>query len=127
MALSPAMQKLMKHGRVGPPAPPRQSIVVNGVTITKRDMVDYYVSRAMKAYARSGGIEQPAAARSTVCDYKGRRYVRLANVNGPLAVYRITHSIYEHKSSGGMPYRLRRLKKWHKAIFQAPEPTGIYF
>lgn len=133
MTLSPAMQNLIKHGPIGPPAPPAppapppQSIEVDGVTITKHDMIEYYLSRAMSAYARSGGTDQPSSHLSTVCTYRGRSYVRLANINGPLAVYRITNSIYGHKGSGGSNFRLQRLTKWHKAVFTAPEVSGIYF
>ncbi len=54
-------------------APHPQSVEVDGFIITKHDVMEYYISRAMKAYARSGGIDQPSSAHSSVCDYKGRR------------------------------------------------------
>lgn len=125
MTLSPVMQNLLNHGRIGPLVPPLQSIEIDGVIITNRDVIEYYLLRATAAYTRSGGTEKPSGHLSAVCTYRGRLYVRLANVNGQLAVYRITNSIYEHKVSGGSSFRLRRLKKWHNAVFTAPEFSGV--
>jgi hypothetical protein len=68
-------------------------------------------SRAMAAYFRSGakaGVHLPQPARMDSGEYvspDGRYYVRLANVNGILAVYRV-------KPDGF----LRRLKRWPKAL-----------
>ncbi len=61
-----------------------------------------YVSRAFKAWFRSGGIDQPSRA-SDVYEVEGRRYVVLLNCRGVLAVYRI-------KPNGS----LRRLKRYPK-------------
>jgi hypothetical protein len=55
--------------------------------------------RALAAYFRSGGIDQPA--NSGVIEYNGKAYVVLENFNGILAVYRIRND--------GM---LKRLRRW---------------
>jgi hypothetical protein len=63
-----------------------------------------YVERAMAAYWRSakddGLLIQPANT-SSVQEYDGKEYVVLRNVNGILAVYRITNA-----------GQLKRLKRW---------------
>ncbi|MCA1807640.1 MAG: hypothetical protein LC687_07315 [Actinobacteria bacterium] len=46
--------------------------------------------RAMAAYYRAGGRDQPSDAESNVAEIEGRVYVVLRNVSGPLAVYRLT-------------------------------------
>ena len=55
--------------------------------------------RALAAYFRSGGIDQPA--NSGVVEHNGKAYVVLENVNGILAVYRVRND--------GM---LKRLRRW---------------
>ena len=47
-----------------------------------------YVRRALAAYFRSGGKDQPSSD-SGVRTIKGRTYVHLFNVGGTLAVYRV--------------------------------------
>jgi len=59
-----------------------------------------YLSRAMAAYFRAGNTIQPANS-SGVQECNGKKYVVLRNVNGILAVYRIT-------TSG----QLKKLKRW---------------
>ena len=66
--------------------------------------MDEMVKRAMAAWFRSGGSDQPANT-SGGREYGGKKYVVLENVNGPLAVYRI-------KVDG----ILKRLKRWPKEI-----------
>jgi len=51
-------------------------------------MDDDLLRRALKAYFRSGGVEMPSGG-SGVVVLKGLKYVRLANVNGTIAVYGI--------------------------------------
>ncbi|MGA3799390.1 hypothetical protein ACPCYX_16715 [Pseudomonas fluorescens] len=65
------------------------------------------LTRAIYAFcARSGGpVDQPCQYLSDVEEHDGLRYVVLRNVNGLLAVYRIT--------AAGM---LRRMKRWPKVI-----------
>jgi hypothetical protein len=55
--------------------------------------------RAMAAYFRSGGVDQPAGG-GYVEDYDGKLYVVLNNIRGTLAVYRVRND--------GMLKRLRR-------------------
>jgi hypothetical protein len=66
---------------------------------------DEYYRRALAAYFRTGGRDQPATGLSDEYEVNGREYVRLANVQGILAVYRV-------KPEGF----LRRLKRWPKEL-----------
>lgn len=66
---------------------------------------DDMVRRAMAAWFRSGGTDQPAQVPSGIREHLGKRYVALENVNGILAVYRI-------KNDG----ILKCLKRWPKDI-----------
>jgi hypothetical protein len=61
---------------------------------------DDLTSRAVRAYFRSGGIDQPSNASGEVVS-NGKRYVVLHNIRGVLAVYRV--------SNAGA---LRRLNAW---------------
>jgi hypothetical protein len=70
-----------------------------------------YTRRAIAAYYRTGGIDQPSSA-SGLRIVNGRHYVRLLNVNGLLAVYRV-------ENSG----RLKRLKRWPKELSQVERPA----
>lgn len=66
-----------------------------------------YLNRAIAAYYRAGDkglLQQPSNA-SGETEYNGRQYVVLRNVNGVLAVYRITNS-----------GQLKRLKRWPSAL-----------
>jgi len=45
--------------------------------------------RAMAAYFRSGGTEQPSSSASGVQEVDGLMYVVLRNVNAVLSVYRV--------------------------------------
>jgi len=63
-----------------------------------------FVERAMKAWFRAGGEELPSNLSDEV-SHDGLRYVVLENVNGVLAVYRITNS-----------EKLRRLRRWPKGL-----------
>lgn len=60
--------------------------------------------RALAAYFRAGGTDQPANT-SGMREHGGRRYVVLRSGAGPLAVYRVKND--------GM---LRRLKRWPEAV-----------
>lgn len=60
-----------------------------------------YLRRAMAAYFRTSGGDQPDQGRSGVETIEDRKYVVLRNVNGILAVYRI-------RRSGA----LKRLRRW---------------
>ncbi len=64
-------------------------------------MQDDLIRRALAAYFRTGGMDQPAIGDSEVVSVDRLQYVRLANVNGTLAVYRV--------DTVG---RLKRLKRW---------------
>jgi hypothetical protein len=68
--------------------------------------VDDYLNRAITAYYRFGGefLQQPANT-SGVTEHNGKQYVVLKNVNGVLAVYRITNT-----------GQLKRLKRWPGAL-----------
>lgn len=73
-------------------------------------------SRALRAYARAfhgrGSLNQPSAPE--VIAHEHVRYVVLSNVNGTLAVYRVT-------SLG----RLRALREWPAAVApDAPRAAG---
>jgi len=46
------------------------------------------VRRAMAAWFRSGGTDQPSNA-SDIIEHEGKLYVRLLNVRGVMAVYRV--------------------------------------
>jgi len=63
------------------------------------------VRRAMAAYFRAGGRDQPSDAESGVEEIDGRVYVVLRNTSGPLAVYRLTSQ-----------ERLRVLRRWPAEI-----------
>lgn len=60
--------------------------------------------RALSAYFKSGGVDQPSN-QSGVMDVDGLRYVRLFSAGQMLAVYRV--------DTVG---RLKRLKRWPKAL-----------
>ena len=55
--------------------------------------------RALAAYFRSGGFDQPTGG-GVVQNYEGKLYVVLSNVRGTLAVYRVRNE--------GMLKRLRQ-------------------
>ncbi|TCT12676.1 hypothetical protein EDC22_102361 [Tepidamorphus gemmatus] len=59
-----------------------------------------HTRRAIAAYFRAGGIDQPSNA-SGIRVANGLRYVHLFNARGTLAVYRILNS-----------GKLRRLRRW---------------
>jgi hypothetical protein len=63
-------------------------------------------SRALAAYWRAGATEQPTDP--TLVTVDGLDYVTLSNVNGILAVYRVT-------TVQGEP-KLKRLRRWPRAI-----------
>ncbi|NPV89241.1 MAG: hypothetical protein HPY50_00515 [Firmicutes bacterium] len=65
-----------------------------------------FLNRAISAYYRTGGpnMQQPSNSSEEV-EYNGKYYVVLRNVNGILAVYRITNT-----------GQLKRLKRWPKAL-----------
>jgi hypothetical protein len=65
---------------------------------------DQMKRRAMAAWFRSGGIDQPAS-NSGVEEYDDKYYVVLRNVNGVMAVYRIRNDD-----------SLKRLKRWPKEV-----------
>jgi hypothetical protein len=60
--------------------------------------------RALAAYFRGGGTDQPAGG-GNVIEHDGKLYVVLSNVNGTLAVYRVR--------TDGM---LKGLKRWPKEV-----------
>lgn len=62
------------------------------------------VRRAMAAYFRSGETDQPSRD-SAMYEMDGKRYVRLSNTRGTLAVYRVRND--------GM---LKRLRRWPSAL-----------
>ena len=64
------------------------------------------ISRAMAAYFRIGSGQQ-LADKSAVRTLDAKRYVVLANDNGPLAVYRVR--------GDGI---LRRMRRWPKELNQ---------
>lgn len=78
--------------------------------------LSYLESRARDAYNRAGtkvirelgagSILQPGAIETV--EHDGLTYIRLTNVNGILAVYRV-------RTVNGEPV-LKRLKRWPKAI-----------
>jgi hypothetical protein len=76
-----------------------------------------FICRAMAAYLRSGGTDWPGAA-SDVVEHNGKAYVRLVNVNGTLAVYRIQNVPIGSKARLGP--RLKRLKRWSKELDATP-------
>ena len=63
--------------------------------------------RALAAWFRGGGIEQPSAA-SGVVEHEGLFYVRLEGTNGTLALYRV-------RTVNGEPM-LKRMKRWPAAL-----------
>ena len=60
--------------------------------------VELIEDQAMRAYFRRYGdvAQQPNRKATKVFEQDGKRYIRLSNVNGPLATYRIIH----HKGGG---------------------------
>jgi len=75
----------------------------------KKTELDYdseeMMRRAMAAWFRAGGTDQPGRDASTIEDAGGKDYVVLRNVNGVMAVYRIRND--------GM---LKRLRRWPEEI-----------
>jgi hypothetical protein len=67
-------------------------------------MMNEYVRRATAAWFKSGGTEQPNNE-SDLVKHDGKNYVRLVNVNGVLAVYRVRNDDM-----------LRRMKRWPDAL-----------
>lgn len=61
------------------------------------------VRRALAAWFRAGGTEQPSNA-SSVVEHAGLFYVRLVNANGTLGVYRV-------RIVNGQPV-LKGMKRW---------------
>lgn len=49
----------------------------------------FYEDRAIKAYFRNGGTQQPSRTASETVMLRGQAYVVLRNINGVLKVYRI--------------------------------------
>jgi len=68
------------------------------------DSEEKLMSRAMAAYFRFGGIDQPSNS-SSVEEISGKWYVILRNINGILSVYRVRNDD-----------KLKRLKRWPKDI-----------
>jgi hypothetical protein len=66
------------------------------------------IRRAMSAWFRSGGIDQPANT-SGVVEHEGKPYVVLKNVNGTLAIYRV-------RNDG----TLKRLRRWPAELKYSP-------
>ncbi len=79
--------------------------------MTYRSYDEHYVNRAMAAYFRGAKLDsmplQPNSGISCIEVHDGKNYVVLRNINGVLAVYRIT-------TSG----QLKRLKRWPKEFEQ---------
>lgn len=69
--------------------------------MTKEDLL----RRAMAAYFRSGGSDQPSSSASGVQEVDGLMYVVLRNVNEVLSVYRVRPN--------GL---LKGLKRWPKEL-----------
>lgn len=67
--------------------------------------LDELLQRALAAYFRSGGTDQPAARACGVETVEGLQYAVLRNGGGVLAVYRVRND--------GM---LKRLKRWPKEL-----------
>jgi len=63
-----------------------------------------YMNRAYAAYYKAGDQDHPGDM-SGVQEHDGKEYVVLRNINGVLAVYRITRS-----------GQLKRLKRWPKEL-----------
>ena len=55
--------------------------------------VELVEDQATRAYLRRYGdsAQQPNRKATKVFEQDGKHYIRLSNVNGPLATYRITH------------------------------------
>ena len=73
-------------------APPRVSrIFKKGRTMKPR--VELVQDQATRAYFRRYGdsAQQPNRKATKVFEQNGKHYIRLSNVNGPLATYRISH------------------------------------
>lgn len=68
--------------------------------------------RALAAYFRTGGTDQPAGG-GDVVEHDGKRYVVLSNVKGTLAVYRV-------RTSGA----LKALRRWPAEVAGSIETTG---
>lgn len=66
------------------------------------------IDRAIRAYTRTPGAQQPGAANSTVEDVDGKLFVFLRNMRGVLAVYAV-------KPDRG----LRRVADGHAAELEA--------
>jgi hypothetical protein len=66
---------------------------------------DEMLRRAMAAWFRTGGSDQPGRDASTIEEAGGKDYVVLRNVNGVMAVYRIRNDCM-----------LKRLRRWPEEI-----------
>jgi hypothetical protein len=71
------------------------------------DAWDVYGNRAIGAYLRGEGMNQPCRSSSGAEVIDGQAYIVLRNVNGVLAVYRI-------RNNGS----LRRLDRWPPEVMR---------
>jgi hypothetical protein len=72
---------------------PRRKAQVFKKGRTMKPRVELVEDRATRAYFRRYGdsAQQPNRKATKVFEQDGKHYIRLSNVNGPLATYRITH------------------------------------
>ncbi len=73
---------------------------------------DDTLRRAFAAYFRYAGDQSPIpATTSYCCEFQGKRYACLENVNGLLAVYRV-------RNDG----KLKRLRRWPAGLPKGDQP-----
>lgn len=106
--VSTALRDLLGQPRIAKPT----DAVVRPI---RGEWASFFMGRALAAYFRSGATEQPSKALSNVFSYKNREYVRLMNVRGALAVYRIREGYYDARYDCWR-HQLRRLKRWPRAM-----------
>ena len=70
--------------------------------LEQRALSAYYRSGSQQTNERGGSVNQPGAVETV--DHDGLQYIRLTNVNGVLAVYRV-------RTVNGEPV-LKGLKRW---------------
>jgi hypothetical protein len=91
LELKPSAERIRATKQPANAAPPRKGPVKKGRTMKPR--VEIVEDQAKRAYFRRYGdsAQQPNRKATKLFEQDGKHYIRLSNVNGPLATYRITN------------------------------------
>ena len=112
LELKPSVQRKRVTKRPLKVIPPRKvQVFKKGRTMKPR--AELVEDQATRAYLRryGDGAQLPNRKATKVFEQDGKHYIRLSNVNGPLATYRITH-----RTGGGL--RLSYVDEKHEGEIQ---------